>query len=124
MFQVTETPGEFKGGLCCLLLLVGELSLPLAVGLLALGAFLLGAFVQYTADFRGLGCLLLCLGVEQFIAQLLHVCLVFCFSTLGGLSHLFQGVSHIRGVLCQGVSGQWVGRERGVLRPQRCLIVF
>ena len=122
VFQVTETPGEFKGGLCCLVLLVGEPSLPLAVGLLALGAFLLGAFVQYTVDFRGLGCLLLCLGVEQFIAQLLHVCLVFCFSTLGGLAHLFQGVGHIRRMLCQGIGRQWVGRERGVLGPQRCLV--
>ena len=45
VFQVTETPGEVKGGLCCLLLLAGELSLPLALGFLALGAFFLGAFV-------------------------------------------------------------------------------
>ena len=79
VFQVTETPGEVKGGLCCLLLLAGELSLPLALGFLALGAFFLGAFIQYAADFRSLGCLLLCLGVEQFIAQLLHVCLMLRF---------------------------------------------
>ena len=103
VFQVTETPGEVKGGLCCLLLLAGELSLPLALGLLALGALFLCAFVQYAADFRGLGCLLLCLGVEQFIAQLLHVCLMLRFSALGGLSYLFQGVGHIWGVMCQGV---------------------
>ena len=105
MFQVTEAPGEGEGGLCCLLLLTGELSLPLALGLLVLGAFFLGAVVQYAAEFGGLGCLLLCLGVEQFIAQLLHVCLMFCFSTLGGLAHLFQCVGHIQWVVCQGISG-------------------
>ena len=48
---------------------------------------------------------MVCLGVEQFIAQLLHVCLMFCFSSLGGLAHLFQGVGHIRWVVCQGISG-------------------
>ena len=122
MFQVTKAPGEVEGCLCCLLLLAGELSLSLSLGLLALGAFFLGAVVQYATEFSGLGCLLLCLCVEQFITQLLHVRLMFCFSTLGGLSHLFQGVGHIRWVLCRGVSGQWEGRVRGVLRPQRCLV--
>ena len=99
VFQVTEAPGEVEGGLCCLLLLAGELSLPLALGLLALGAFFLGAVVQYAAEFGGLGCLLLCLCVEQFIAQLLHVCLMFRFGALGGLSYLFQGFSHVLEVL-------------------------
>ena len=125
VLQVTEAPGEVEGGLCCLLLLAGELSLPLALGLLALGAFFLGAFVQYAAYFGGLGCLLLCLGVEQFIAQLLHVCLMFCFSTLGGLSYLFQGVGHIWGVV-PGDRLAVGGPELGsVVAPEvpRCLLV-
>ena len=103
VFQVTEAPGDVEEGLCCLLLLVGGLSLPLALGLLALGAFFLGAVIQYAAEFGGLGCLLLCLCVEQFIAQLVHVCLMFRFGALGGLSSLFQGVGHILEVLCRGV---------------------
>ena len=103
VFQVAEAPGEVGGGLCCLLLLAGELPLPLALSLLALGAFFLGAVVQYAAEFGGLGCLLLCLCVEKFIAQLLHVCLMFRFGALGGLSYLFQGVGHILEVLCRGV---------------------
>ena len=100
VFQVTEAPGEVKGGLCCLLLLAGELSLPLALGLLALGAFFLGAVVQYAAEFGGL---LLCLCVEQFITQLLHVCLMFHFGALGGLAYLFQCCGHVLEVLRLGV---------------------
>ena len=63
VFQVAEAPGEVGGGLCCLLLLAGELPLPLALSLLALGAFFLGAVVQYTMEFSSLGCLLLGLRV-------------------------------------------------------------
>ena len=94
---MAEPPGEVERGLCCLLLLAGELSLPLALGLLALGAFFLGAVVQYAAEFGGLGCLLLCLCVEQFM----HVCLMIHFGALGGLLYLFQGVGHILEVLCR-----------------------
>ena len=103
VFQVAEAPGDVEGGICCLLLLAGELPLPLALSLLALGAFFLGAVVQYAAEFGGLGCLLLCLCVEQFIAQLLHVCLVFLFGALGGLAYLFQCCCHVLKVLRLGV---------------------
>ena len=103
MFQVAEAPGDVEGGICCLLLLAGELPLPLALSLLALGAFFLGAVVQYTTEVGGLGCLLLGLCVKQCIAQLLHVCLVFLFGALNGLSFLFQGVSHVLEVLCREV---------------------
>ena len=47
-----------------------------------------------------------------------------CFSALGGVSYLFQGVGRILGVLCRGAGWQWVGRDRGVLWPQRCLVVL
>ena len=103
MFQVTEAPGDVEGGICCLLLLVGELLLPPALSLLALGAFFLGAVVQYAAEVGGLGRLLLGLCVEQFIAQLLHVCLMFLFGALGGLAYLFQCCGHVLEVLRLGV---------------------
>ena len=124
VFQVTKAPGEVEGCLCCLLLLAGELTLPLALGLLALGAFFLGAVVQYAAEFSGLGCLLLCLCVEQFITQLLHVCLMFCFGALGGLSYLFQGVGRFLGVLCRGAGWRWVAGTGECCGPRGASLFF
>ena len=56
---MAEAPGKVEGGVCGLLLLPGEVPLPLALSLLTLGTFFLGAIVQYSSKISSLGSLLL-----------------------------------------------------------------